>query len=212
MSSLIIDLNGRGVLDALKCFLTRGVTACHRNRRGYGPKGRGEDHAPGCHGGAGRKRHTHTSPKHQGNGSTRRRCQRLHWSPEVSISAHIRAACWLLFNFVTMPSQTAFILSLVLSPTSTPPNSFTSLRVLLQCRVDVDCSDTDGWTPLHAAAHWGQEEVCSLLVDNMCDMGAVNNVVRARRTSFPSVVQSVIGALACAITDHCGCPCRDKHL
>lgn len=111
-----------------------------------------------------------------------------------------------------MPSQTAFILSLVLSPTSTPPNSFTSLRVLLQCRVDVDSSDTDGWTPLHAAAHWGQEEVCSLLVDNMCDMGAVNNVVRARRTSFPSAVQSVIGALACAITDHCGCPCRDKHL
>ncbi|XP_012775114.1 protein phosphatase 1 regulatory subunit 12A isoform X2 [Maylandia zebra] len=50
------------------------------------------------------------------------------------------------------------------------------LKVLLQCRVDVDCSDTDGWTPLHAAAHWGQEEVCSLLVDNMCDMGAVNNV------------------------------------
>uniref|UniRef100_A0A3P9AV64 Uncharacterized protein n=1 Tax=Maylandia zebra TaxID=106582 RepID=A0A3P9AV64_9CICH len=86
------------------------------------------------------------------------------------------------------------------------------LKVLLQCRVDVDCSDTDGWTPLHAAAHWGQEEVCSLLVDNMCDMGAVNNVVRARRTSFPSAVQSVIGALACAITDHCGCPCRDKHL
>ncbi|XP_063335610.1 protein phosphatase 1 regulatory subunit 12A isoform X2 [Pelmatolapia mariae] len=50
------------------------------------------------------------------------------------------------------------------------------LKVLLQCRVDVDCSDTDGWTPLHAAAHWGQEEVCSLLVDNMCDMGAINNV------------------------------------
>ncbi|XP_005730174.1 protein phosphatase 1 regulatory subunit 12A isoform X5 [Pundamilia nyererei] len=50
------------------------------------------------------------------------------------------------------------------------------LKVLLQCRVDVDSSDTDGWTPLHAAAHWGQEEVCSLLVDNMCDMGAVNNV------------------------------------
>ncbi|XP_034541321.1 protein phosphatase 1 regulatory subunit 12A isoform X2 [Notolabrus celidotus] len=50
------------------------------------------------------------------------------------------------------------------------------LKVLLQCVVDVDSTDTDGWTPLHAAAHWGQEEVCSLLADNMCDMGAVNNV------------------------------------
>ncbi|KAM8892938.1 protein phosphatase 1 regulatory subunit 12A isoform 5-T6 [Spinachia spinachia] len=50
------------------------------------------------------------------------------------------------------------------------------LKVLLQCGVDVDCGDIDGWTPLHAAAHWGQEEVCSLLADNMCNMTAVNNV------------------------------------
>ncbi|XP_063756939.1 protein phosphatase 1 regulatory subunit 12A isoform X6 [Eleginops maclovinus] len=50
------------------------------------------------------------------------------------------------------------------------------LKVLLQCDVDVDSRDIDGWTPLHAGSHWGQEEVCSLLADNMCDMGAVNNV------------------------------------
>ncbi|CAJ1056557.1 protein phosphatase 1 regulatory subunit 12A isoform X2 [Xyrichtys novacula] len=50
------------------------------------------------------------------------------------------------------------------------------LKVLLQCGVDIDSRDIDGWTPLHAAAHWGQEEVCTLLADNMCDMGAVNNV------------------------------------
>ncbi|XP_044050441.1 protein phosphatase 1 regulatory subunit 12A isoform X8 [Siniperca chuatsi] len=50
------------------------------------------------------------------------------------------------------------------------------LKVLLQCGVDVDSMDIDGWTPLHAAAHWGQEEVCIQLADNMCDMGAVNNV------------------------------------
>ncbi|XP_029952197.1 protein phosphatase 1 regulatory subunit 12A isoform X2 [Salarias fasciatus] len=50
------------------------------------------------------------------------------------------------------------------------------LKVLLQCGVDVNSRDIDGWTPLHAAAHWGQEEVCTLLADNMCNMGAVNNV------------------------------------
>ncbi|XP_047451897.1 protein phosphatase 1 regulatory subunit 12A isoform X2 [Mugil cephalus] len=50
------------------------------------------------------------------------------------------------------------------------------LKVLLKCRVDVDGRDIDGWTPLHAAAHWGQEEVCTLLSEHMCDMGAVNNV------------------------------------
>ncbi|XP_076863142.1 protein phosphatase 1 regulatory subunit 12A-like isoform X1 [Brachyhypopomus gauderio] len=50
------------------------------------------------------------------------------------------------------------------------------LKVLLQCGMDVDSRDCDGWTPLHAAAHWGQEEACTLLADNMCDMNAVNNV------------------------------------
>ncbi|XP_019712705.1 protein phosphatase 1 regulatory subunit 12A isoform X7 [Hippocampus comes] len=50
------------------------------------------------------------------------------------------------------------------------------LKVLLECGVDVDCQDVDGWSPLHAAAHWGQEEVCTLLADHMCDMNAVNNV------------------------------------
>ncbi|XP_061891822.1 protein phosphatase 1 regulatory subunit 12A isoform X3 [Entelurus aequoreus] len=50
------------------------------------------------------------------------------------------------------------------------------LKVLLQCAVDVDSRDIDGWTPLHAGAHWGQKEVCTLLADHMCDMTAINNV------------------------------------
>ena len=65
------------------------------------------------------------------------------------------------------------------------PLFLTWLRVLLQCPVDVDSTDIDSWTPLHAAAHWGQEEVCTLLADNMCDMGAVNNVVSSRQTTLP---------------------------
>ncbi|XP_055780271.1 protein phosphatase 1 regulatory subunit 12A-like isoform X3 [Salvelinus fontinalis] len=50
------------------------------------------------------------------------------------------------------------------------------MKVLLQCGLDVDSGDVDGWTALHAAAHWGQQDVCSLLADNMCDMAALNNV------------------------------------
>ncbi|XP_071261309.1 protein phosphatase 1 regulatory subunit 12A-like isoform X6 [Salvelinus alpinus] len=50
------------------------------------------------------------------------------------------------------------------------------MKVLLQCGLDLDSGDVDGWTALHAAAHWGQQEVCSLLADNMCDMAALNNV------------------------------------
>ncbi|XP_056128602.1 protein phosphatase 1 regulatory subunit 12A [Rhinichthys klamathensis goyatoka] len=50
------------------------------------------------------------------------------------------------------------------------------LKVLLKCAIDVDSRDSDGWTAFHAAAHWGQEEACSLLAEHMCDMSAVNNV------------------------------------
>ncbi|XP_051979241.1 protein phosphatase 1 regulatory subunit 12A-like [Xyrauchen texanus] len=50
------------------------------------------------------------------------------------------------------------------------------LKVLLKCQIDVDSRDSDGWTALHAAAHWCQEEACSLLSEHMCDMSAVSNV------------------------------------
>lgn len=51
------------------------------------------------------------------------------------------------------------------------------VRVLLQAGADVDAKDVDGWTPLHAAAHWAEEEACQLLADNMCNMVAKNNLV-----------------------------------
>lgn len=50
--------------------------------------------------------------------------------------------------------------------------------VLMQAGVDVNGQDFDGWTPLHAAAHWGQREACEILVENFCDMDRKNLVVR----------------------------------
>lgn len=55
--------------------------------------------------------------------------------------------------------------------------SFKYFSILLQAGVDIDAKDADGWTPLHAAAHWGQEEACKILVENMCNMEVKNNAV-----------------------------------
>ena len=36
--------------------------------------------------------------------------------------------------------------------------------------------DYDGWTPLHAAAHWAQREACELLADAYVNMDIKNCV------------------------------------
>lgn len=53
----------------------------------------------------------------------------------------------------------------------------TPCRLLIQAKYDINIKDYDGWTPLHAAAHWGKEEACRILVENMCEMDIVNKVV-----------------------------------
>lgn len=50
-------------------------------------------------------------------------------------------------------------------------------RILLQCTVDINKQDVDGWTPLHAAAHWSQREAAEQLVNNGADMDAQNYAV-----------------------------------
>ncbi|XP_033740972.1 protein phosphatase 1 regulatory subunit 12A-like isoform X8 [Pecten maximus] len=49
------------------------------------------------------------------------------------------------------------------------------ISVLIQAGSDINAKDCDGWTPLHAAAHWGQEEACKVLAEHMCDMDIKNN-------------------------------------
>lgn len=55
--------------------------------------------------------------------------------------------------------------------------SFRARRLLIQAGYDVNIKDYDGWTPLHAAAHWGKEEACRILVENLCDMDLINKMV-----------------------------------
>lgn len=50
--------------------------------------------------------------------------------------------------------------------------------MLCQCGLDVSAKDLDGWTPLHAAAHWGQGAACCILAEHLCNMEAHSNAVR----------------------------------
>ncbi|XP_015042679.2 protein phosphatase 1 regulatory subunit 12B isoform X19 [Drosophila pseudoobscura] len=48
------------------------------------------------------------------------------------------------------------------------------LSLLLEGRGNVDRQDNDGWTPLHAASHWGQQETSRMLVESLADMDIRN--------------------------------------
>lgn len=54
--------------------------------------------------------------------------------------------------------------------------------MLCQCGLDASARDFDGWTPLHAAAHWGQGEACCILAEQLCNMEARSNAVRLKST------------------------------
>ena len=48
---------------------------------------------------------------------------------------------------------------------------------LVEAGANLDLQDFDGWTPLHAASHWGQEEACKVLAENLCNMDLKTNNV-----------------------------------
>jgi len=54
-------------------------------------------------------------------------------------------------------------------------------RVLLKAGADVGAQDNDKWTPLHAAAHWGQTESCEILAQNFASFKALDSAVCAHQ-------------------------------
>ena len=60
-------------------------------------------------------------------------------------------------------------------------NTASFLRLLIQAGFNLNVQDNDGWTPLHAAAHWGVKEACSILAEALCDMDIRNKLVSEHR-------------------------------
>jgi len=56
-------------------------------------------------------------------------------------------------------------------------------RLLIEAGADVNAVDYDGWTPMHAAAHWGQDEACKLLAEHLANVSATDHVVRTVQRS-----------------------------
>ena len=50
------------------------------------------------------------------------------------------------------------------------------MGLLIQAGASINSQDLDGWTPLHAAAHWAQREACEILCDKFCNMDIKNHV------------------------------------
>ncbi|XP_076047557.1 myosin binding subunit isoform X5 [Oratosquilla oratoria] len=66
------------------------------------------------------------------------------------------------------------------------------MRMLLQAGANINSQDFDGWTPLHAAAHWGQRQAVDVLCEHSADMSIRNCV---GQTCIDVADQNLLGLL-----------------
>ncbi len=57
-------------------------------------------------------------------------------------------------------------------------------RLLIRAGANVNSIDNDGWTPLHAAAHWDKHDVIKYLIEKNADLDAKNYAVKNRKFFF----------------------------
>lgn len=51
---------------------------------------------------------------------------------------------------------------------------------IIKAGANINVTDVDGWTALHAAAHWGQKEACEILLENNCDTSIKDSCVSSK--------------------------------
>jgi len=51
------------------------------------------------------------------------------------------------------------------------------IGMLIRAGADVNGKDAEGWTPRHAAAHWGERDACRILMENGARLDAVTGTV-----------------------------------
>ena len=68
-------------------------------------------------------------------------------------------------------------------------------RLLIQSGANVNAVDKDGWTPLHAAAHWEQEEACKILAENGASFDTKNFAVRIQLNVDIFIAKTVLNCI-----------------